>query len=495
MRPDLHDDAEIESVTLSDPEDDELQEANENLFVGKKIRFHLKHMDLDLWLKDLLADKDQLIDLLNNAHSITAERDAKLTLLKEIILEKNAKPLNEGNHKVLVFTAFADTAAYLYQHLEPWITGDLKMNIALVSGGSMENKTTFRPVGKIYRNQNDFSSILTNFSPISKKRHLMKDMPQEGGIDVLIATDCISEGQNLQDCDMVVNYDIHWNPVRIIQRFGRIDRIGSRNAKIRMANFWPTKDLDNYINLKERVEARMALVDLTATQEENILDNEHLEELIAEDLKFRNRQLKKLKDTVLDLEELDENINLSDFTLDDFRIELMNFLKNNEQLLREAPMGLYAIVPSAVTEQLSEPGTEIMKPGVIFCLRSLTGSEESETVNPLHPYYLVYIRDDGTVRFKYVHVKQILEMYRTLCSGHDKPYEALCDLFNRETGQGSDMEKYNQLIKQAIRDIRETFARKALRKLQTGRDAMLVPQETTVSDESQFELVTWLIIK
>ncbi|MBL7112825.1 MAG: ATP-dependent helicase, partial [Bacteroidales bacterium] len=354
------------------------------------------------------------------------------------------------------------------------------------------------------RNQNDYTSILTNFSPVSKKRHLMKDMPQEGGIDILIATDCISEGQNLQDCDLLINYDIHWNPVRIIQRFGRIDRIGSKNEKIQLVNFWPTKDLDNYINLKERVEARMALVDLTATQEENILNNDQLEELIAEELKFRNKQLKKLQETVLDLEELDENINLCDFTLDDFRIELMNFLEKNREKLEQAPTGLYAIAPSPSGRhadlekfpRLSEGEKEVIKPGVIFCLRQRGDTSGNEEVNPLQPYFLVYIRDDGTVRFNYVHAKQILEMYRILCSGRDKPYEFLCDLFNEETNQGTSMEQYTALLKHSIQAIREIFAKRTLKKLQSSRDAKLIPKEQSVSgDENQFDLITWLIIK
>jgi hypothetical protein len=489
--------------TIDDPEDEELSEANENLYVGKKTRFHLDHLKLDEWLADLQNDRDQLIDLYNNAETVTPERDAKLAELRELILQKVHHPLNVSNRKVLVFTAFADTAWYLYQQLERWVNQDMHLHMALVTGGSMENKTTFKPKGKNLRNQSDFASILTNFSPVSKKRHLMTDMPQEGEIDILIATDCISEGQNLQDCDYLINYDIHWNPVRIIQRFGRIDRIGSKNEKIQMVNFWPTKDLDNYINLKERVEARMALVDLTATQEENILNNEQLEELIAEDLKFRNKQLKKLQETVLDLEDLDENINLSDFTLDDFRIELMNFLKDNEDRLKNAPMGLYAIVPSPsgpdtdpeLADRLSDPEKEIIRPGIIFCLRQLGDTAGNEAVNPLQPYFLVYIRDDGTVRFKYVHAKQILEIYRALCSGREKPYETLCELFNRETQQGESMGVYTKLLKQAIRDIRDTFAKKAMKKLQTGRDAILIPHQKAVSDEGQFELVTWLIIQ
>lgn len=489
--------------TMDDPEDEELSEANENLYVGKKTRFHLDHLKLDEWLADLHNDRDQLIDLYNNAETVTPERDAKLAQLRELILQKANHPLNKSNRKILVFTAFADTASYLYQQLERWITQDLNLHMALVTGGSMENRTTFKPKGKNLRSQSDFASILTNFSPVSKKRHLMTDMPQDGEINILIATDCISEGQNLQDCDYLINYDIHWNPVRIIQRFGRIDRIGSKNEKIQMVNFWPTKDLDNYINLKERVEARMALVDLTATQEENILNNEQLEELIAEDLKFRNKQLKKLQETVLDLEDLDENINLSDFTLDDFRVELMNFLKDNEDRLKDAPMGLYAIVPAPsgpdadpeLADRLTDPEKEIIKPGVVFCLRQLVDAAGNEAVNPLQPWFLVYIRDDGTVRFKYVHAKQILEIYRALCAGREKPYETLCELFNRETRQGESMGVYTQLLKQAIRDIRDTFAKKAMKKLQSGRDAVLIPHGKTASDEGQFELVTWLIIQ
>ena len=495
---------EADTLTLSDPDDEEVYEANENLFVGRKFRFELQHLDLPLWLDHLKQDKDQMNAIWTFAESVTVERDEKLHELKNVIENKVQTPFNDGNRKVLIFTAFTDTAWYLYQNLEKWVKDTLGLDMAMVTGGSIENKTTFKPKAKGLRNQNDYTSILTNFSPVSKKRHLMKDMPQEGGIDILIATDCISEGQNLQDCDLLINYDIHWNPVRIIQRFGRIDRIGSKNEKIQLVNFWPTKDLDNYINLKERVEARMALVDLTATQEENILNNEQLEELIAEELKFRNRQLKKLQETVLDLEELDENINLCDFTLDDFRIELMNFLEKNREKLEQAPTGLYAIAPSPSGRhadlekfpRLSEGEKEVIKPGVIFCLRQRGDTSGNEEVNPLQPYFLVYIRDDGTVRFNYVHAKQILEMYRILCSGRDKPYEFLCDLFNEETNQGTSMEQYTALLKHSIQAIREIFAKRTLKKLQSSRDAKLIPKEQSVSgDENQFDLITWLIIK
>ncbi|MEI7501326.1 MAG: helicase-related protein, partial [Bacteroidota bacterium] len=491
------------TLMIRDEEDEELIEANENLSVGKKFRFQLKHLKLDEWLADLQTDKDQLIDLLNNAATVTPDRDAKMDELKKLIRNKIEFPLNEGNKKVIIFTAFADTAWYLYHNLESWAKNELNIDIAMVTGGVMENKTTFKQRGKGLRNQSDYASILTNFSPGSKKRQLMHDMPQEGGIDLLIATDCISEGQNLQDCDFLINYDIHWNPVRIIQRFGRIDRIGSKNNQIQLVNFWPTKDLDNYINLKERVEARMALVDLTATQEENILDNQQLEDLIAEDMKFRNKQLKTLQSEVIDLEELDENINLSEFTLDDFRIELMNFFDKNKEKLVNAELGLYAVAPSPSGShaglvdysKLQPSEKEIIKPGVIFCVRQKGDTSGNEEVNPLQPYFLVYIRNDGTVRFNYVHAKQILDIFRMLCSGKDKPFEQLCDIFNEETRQGAEMETYTNLLKKSIDAIKTVFRSKSYQKLTGDRGAVLIPQSKSVSGNEQFELITWLVIK
>ncbi len=236
-----------------------------------------------------------------------------------------------------MFTAFADTAVYLYDSLHDWARNELGIHLALVSGGSIENKTTF---GK-----NDFNQILTNFSPVAKQRSKMHSMKQDTEIDLLIATDCISEGQNLQDCDTMVNYDIHWNPVRVIQRFGRIDRIGSINPAVQLINFWPNKDMDKYITLKNRVEARMALVDIAATNEDNLLSTEDLQELIKDDLKYRDRQLIRLREEVLDLEDFNESVSLVDFTLDDFRAELSRIIESNKQLLKDSPLGLYAVVP------------------------------------------------------------------------------------------------------------------------------------------------------
>lgn len=487
---------EEEMETLQ-PDEDEMEENADDLEqwqVGKKLKFDLADLNLDKWLNDLEKDRQALIKLHNFSLAVTPDRDAKLKDLKKLIADKIKLPLNQSNKKVIVFTAFADTANYLYDCLKDWAQNDLKLNIALVAGS--QSKTTF---GKA-----EYSNVLTNFSPISKNRNKMKGMTQEGEIDILIATDCISEGQNLQDCDYLINYDIHWNPVRIIQRFGRIDRLGSKNDKIQLVNFWPTKDLDNYINLKERVEARMALVDVTATADDNVLATDQIEELIEEDLKYRNQQLKKLKDEVLDLEDMNESISLTDFTLDDFRIELLNFLENNRKKLEDAPFGLYAVVPSPSGKhthhldisRFAEAEKEIIKPGVVYCLKQKGDTDGNEEVNPLQPYFLVYIFENGQVRFNYTNAKQILEIYRLMCAGNKQAYETLCDLFNEETQQGENMNQYTELLKQAIEEISRVFNKRSSQKIRgNDRGALLIPKSKRINEIDNFELVTWLVIK
>jgi ERCC4-related helicase len=484
-----------ESLESLEPDEDELEENADDLEqwqVGKKLKFDLADLELERWLNDLKKDKVALVDLYNNACAVTSERDAKLAELKKLIAEKIKKPFNGENKKVIVFTAFADTAQYLYSNLKEWCRKELKLHSALVCGSYTQ--TSF---GKT-----DYDSILLNFSPVSKNRAKMTSASQSEEIDLLIATDCISEGQNLQDCDYLINYDIHWNPVRIIQRFGRIDRLGSRNETIQLVNFWPTKDLDNYINLKERVEARMALVDVTATGEDNILNTEQIEELITDDLKYRNQQLKKLKEEVLDLEDMDETVSLTDFTLDDFRIELLNFLESNRKRLQEAPFGLYAVVPSPSSEhadlsdsrQFSENEKEIIKPGVVFCLKQKGDSEGNEEVNPLNPYFLVYIRNDGTVRFNYTHAKQILEIYRLMCQGIKFPYEKLCELFNVETNNGEQMDAYTELLKKAVDEVIRIFKKRGNQRLTSDRGGLLIPPAKQLHEMENFELLTWLIV-
>lgn len=483
----------LETMAPSDDEMEEIADDMESWQVGKKLKFDLADLDLKKWRKELKKDKEALIDLLNNAKVVTPDRDAKLKELKQVIKAKVENPVNGDNKKVIVFTAFADTAVYLYENLKQWVKEDLKLYSALVCGNYTQTS-----LGK-----NDYDSILVNFSPRSKNRSQLNTTTQTGEIDILIATDCISEGQNLQDCDFLVNYDIHWNPVRIIQRFGRIDRLGSTNSTIQLVNFWPTKDLDNYINLKERVECRMALVDVTATGEDNILNTEQLEELITDDLKYRNQQLKKLQNEVLDIEDMDESISLTDFTLDDFRIELLNFIENNRKRLKDSPLGLYAVVPAPggdhasliKNREISATEKEIIKPGVIYCLSQKNGSDDNEAVNPLNPYFLVYIRDDGTVRYNYTNAKQILEIFRLLCQNQKQPYEKLCDLFDQETNNGMKMDKYSDLLSKAAKEIAHIFKKKGNANLTSDRGAVLIPLANQINEMDDFELVTWLIVR
>ena len=484
-------------LDLGDAEGDEqLDEARE---VGGRFKYRLEHLELDYgknWLRNLKKDKDQLRILFNAAQNVTPETDAKLTELKKLIANKVATPtknkFGEPNKKVLVFTAFADTATYLYESLVGWARNDLGIHAALVCGGG-DTRTTF--------GDRAFDQILTNFSPRSKWRNKIPTMPQEAEIDLVIATDCISEGQNLQDCDYLVNYDIHWNPVRIIQRFGRIDRIGSANDTVQLVNFWPTEDLNKYINLKNRVEARMALVDISATFEDNLLKTEEIEELIHEDLRYRDKQLLRLKDEVLDIEDLGDSVSLTEFTLDDFRLDLAKYIEANRAALEAAAFGLYAVVPP-------HPDFKVIAPGVIFCLRQEVTSKasggaetdgakggSSESINPLKPYFLVYVLDDGNVRFGFAHPKQILEIYRLLCSGKGEPYSQLCNLFDQHTDNGADIKTYNVLLQKAVESIASTFKKRVVTGLQTDRGFVIPDKKHQATETTDFELISWLVIK
>ncbi|MEW6664578.1 MAG: helicase-related protein [Thermodesulfobacteriota bacterium] len=483
-----------EDLALGMDDDEELRDALE---VGSKFKYKLEHLRLEDWLKDLKKDKDQLAILHLSAKDVTPDRDSKLAELKALIAKKAQHPTKNKqgklNRKVLVFTAFADTAQYLYENIHGWALQELGIHSALVLGTG-ENNTTYRPAG--YARHTDYSHILTNFSPISKRREKISSMPQEGEIDLLIATDCISEGQNLQDCDSLLNYDIHWNPVRIIQRFGRVDRIGSLNPGVQLVNFWPTANLDQYITLKHRVEARMALVDIAATLEENLLKPDELEDLIKDDLRYRDRQLLRLKDEVLDLEDLEENVSLTEFSLDDFRIDLLKYLEANRSKLEAAAFGLYTVVPPH--EQIKTIG-----PGVIWCLKQKAGSETgkpgdskpAEQVNPLQPYFLVYAMDDGNVRLGFAHPKQVLGIYRELCAGKTIPCEELCNIFDQETTDGSKTELYDRLLQKAVDSIVATFRKRVATGLQSGRGFKIPECQDQVSDTTDFELVTWLVIK
>lgn len=455
-------------ISLIDPEEDEY----DKFMFGKKTKVLLQDMDLIKWKQDLKLDKEKLEFLFAQAKEVDCLRDEKLADLKKVISNKIENPINEDNKKILIFTAFADTAKYLYENISQWIFDNYGLYTALVTG-SGDNKTNLKAV----RNT-DIDEILTSFSPISKNRNIINpEMTEE--IDILIGTDCISEGQNLQDCDYLINYDIHWNPVRIIQRFGRVDRIGSKNKDIQLVNFWPNIELDEYINLKGRVENRMVMVDVSATGEENIIVNN---DKVMNDLEYRKNQLEKLKDQVIDLEDVSDAISITDLTFNDFKIELMEYLKKHRKELDNAPFGIYSIVPAGEFE-----------PGVIFLLRQVKGVKESKDKNALTPYYLVYISEDEEVKLNYIQSKKILDYYQKLCSGKKEVFRNLVESFDRETDNGRQMDKYSQLLKESIENIigkkQETGVRSLFTKGGTS------PVKNNIEGLEEFELISFLILK
>lgn len=469
---------DFETLIVEDTDDEELQAA---LQVGK-LGFRMAHLDIDRWLTDLRKDKEQLSLVYASAEQVSVQRDAKLAHLKGLIARKVQQPTTtrnqRPNRKVLVFTAFADTASYLYKALCDWAQHTLGIHCAMVTGGTGNNRTTL--------GRDDFTHILMNFAPYAKKRDQLPDLPQDAEIDLLIGTDCISEGQNLQDCDYLINYDIHWNPVRIIQRFGRIDRIGSPNTAVQLVNFWPTPDLNKYINLQQRVEARMALVDITATGDDNLLAGQLDPTLVEQDMRYRDQQLLRLKDEVLDLDDLNESITLDAFTLDDFRTDLLKYIQRNRQQLAESPLGLYAVVPP-------HPDSAVIEPGIIYCLRQ-TGTERSSTINPLHPFFLVYVRDTGEVRYTFAQPRQVLDMYRLLCAERSQPDDTLCQRFDQRTQVGTDVSHETMLLDKAVQSITKTFKQRMAAHLKSGRGAALPEKSQQVHARTDFELITWLVI-
>ena len=456
-----------DSLEIFDAEDDDLSGVEE-FMIGGKVQINLCDMDLQSWEKDLSLDLFLISALLSEMQKVGSSDDAKLQHLKSHILEKIQNPINPGNKKIIVFTAFADTANYLYENL----SGELR-SMGIHSGrvtGKDAPKTTLK---KGY----DFQSILTLFSPISKEKALI--LPEESGeIDLLIGTDCISEGQNLQDCDYLINYDIHWNPVRIIQRFGRIDRIGSLNDVIQLVNYWPDISLDEYINLKERVENRMHIVDLTGTGDDNVLSEK------ANDVTYRKEQLRRLQEEVIELEDLKTGVNITDLGLNDFRMDLLNYIKTNGDL-GHLPTGLHAVVPSKPEIGLTS--------GVIFTLRNRNSGININQHNRLHPYYLVYIGNDGKIITDHTQVKSLLDLVRLSCKGGELPIPSVCNLFNVNTQEGKNMAHYSDLLGQAIRSMIEIKEDKDVDSLFSGVTTTALID--TIKGLDDFELVTFLVIQ
>lgn len=436
--------------------------------VGKKVQISLGDMDLPSWQHDLSSDLQLIDDLLDSMHKVTPEDDSKLQHLLQLITSKVEQPLNPGNRKVLIFTAFADTAKYLYENLTP-VAGEVGLHVGMVTGSDAPKSTL--------KTNYDFQSLLTLFSPRSKEKSItLPNEPAE--LDILIGTDCISEGQNLQDCDYLVNYDIHWNPVRIIQRFGRIDRIGSPNTQIQLVNYWPDISLDEYINLKERVENRMVIADVTATGDDNVLKAK------SSDIAYRKEQLKRLQDDVIELEDVKEGISITDLGLNEFRMDLLNYVKKHGEL-DSVPFGMHAIVPSQ--PQLG------LQPGAIFALKNIHDSVNVNQQNRLHPYYLVYIGDDGETIADHTEVKRLLDLIRSSCKGQAKPVRELCQLFNERTRDGRDMAFYSELLSQTIRSIIQVQDENDLDSLFGGNRTSALTN--TISGLDDFELMGFLVIQ
>lgn len=443
-------------------------ESNE-FIIGQKVQIDLDDMDYKTWKYELEKDKDILELLISFIADITPEYDEKLITLFELIDEKQSNPINRGNKKIIIFTAFADTAEYLYDNISKYVKEKFALHSAIVSG-STDGKTTIKGV------KTDLNAVLTLFSPKSKdKALLMPDVTEE--IDILIATDVISEGQNLQDCDYLINYDIHWNPVRIIQRFGRIDRIGSKNENIQLVNFWPNITLDEYINLKSRVETRMKIVDMTATGDDNVLSPE--EKL---DLEYRKNQLERLQNEVVDIEDMNTGISIMDLGLNEYRLDLLDYVKNHPEI-DKAPKGMHAIVNS----------TDELPAGVIFVLKSTQDNLKINSQNRLHPFYMIYLSEEGEVITNHLEPKELLDNFRFLSKGKMSPEQDLCAIFNKETQDGKDMSQYSSLLEEAISSIINTKNESEIENFLSGKKVSFLTEDIKGLDD--LELVSFLVVK
>lgn len=460
---------ELTDISDIDEFDSEDQNGDELFTFGKKVKIDIGDMDYKSWRDSLAKDRDTLELLTLMVGDITPEYDSKLQELFRVIKNKLEHPINEGNKKIIIFTAFADTAQYLFDNVSEYVKENFGLNTAMVSG-SVEGRTT---VPKL---KSDLNTVLTCFSPISKDKHLL--MPNDKTeIDFLIATDCISEGQNLQDCDYLINYDIHWNPVRIIQRFGRIDRIGSKNAFIQLVNFWPDVTLDEYIDLKAKVETRMKIVDMTATGDDNLLSDEE-----KTDLEYRKAQLKRLQEEVVDIEDMSTGISIMDLGLNEFRMDLLEYIKNHPDI-DKAPFGLHSV--AAASEETPA--------GVIYVLKNRSNSVNIDNQNRLHPFYMVYISNDGEVICDHLSPKQMLDKMRFLCKGKTEPIPELYRQFNKETRDGRNMSEFSKLLGDAIASIIEVKEESDIDSFLGGGQMSFLTNEIKGLDD--FELICFLVVR
>lgn len=459
----LNEMTDLSGATVDFDDDDQ----NTDFFsVGKKVQINLRDMDYISWQRDIEADLETLSILISMVKDITPEYDYKLNQLIRVIREKERNPINPGNKKVLIFTAFADTAEYLYENIAPKAK-ELGLHTALVTG-TIEGRTTI-PGFKAEMNH-----VLSCFSPISKDRDILYPEDKHHNIDILIGTDCISEGQNLQDCDYCINYDIHWNPVRIIQRFGRIDRIGSQNKVIQLVNFWPDLTLDEYINLKARVETRMRISVMTSTGDDDLINQDE-----KGDLAYRKEQLKKLQEEVVDLEDMTSGVSITDLGLNDFRMDLLAYMKDHSDI-DHIPFGIHAVAHGE-------------KPGVIFVLKNVNSKINIKNQNRLHPFYMVYVGTDGEIIANHLQPKDTLDEMRHIAKGKSEPDKSLCKLFNKETKDGRKMEKVSQLLEDAIGSIIEKKEEEDISSFFSAGETTF--QSSGFSGLDDFELICFMVVR
>lgn len=461
--------ADIDMYEATDDEFD-MDDGNTHYFtVGKKVKIDLADMDYKSWREELNADAETLELLTLMIADITPEYDTKLQTLFDLISKKIENPINKGNKKILIFSAFSDTADYLYENVSTFVKKKYGLDTAIITG-TTDGKSTIKGLKATLNN------VLTCFSPISKGKAML--MPNNDfNIDILIATDCISEGQNLQDCDYLVNYDIHWNPVCIIQRFGRVDRIGSKNEYIQLVNFWPDMTLDDYINLKSRVETRMKISVMTSTGNDDLINAEE-----KGDLEYRKQQLKRLQEEVLDIEEMSDGISIMDLGLNEFKLDLLEYLKIHPDMDTK-PKRLHAVVPA--TEELQE--------GVIFVLRNVNNSVNIDNQNRIHPFYMVYIRVDGEIICDYLNPKKLLDDVRLLCRGKKEPIKEVYTIFNEETEDGRNMAEMSDLLSDAINSIIDVKEESDIDSLFSAGGTSALMSEVSGMDD--FELICFLVVK
>ncbi len=457
-------------ATVDNYDEEDFDEDNERLLTGRKTKIHLADMDYTSWKHYMEEDLEKFRALLLMLQDITPAHDAKLQKLKADITDKIANPINSGNHKIIIFTAFSDTAVYLYNHLSNWVLDEFGLHCALITG-SLDCRSTVNNI------KSDFNTLLTLFSPVSKDRDILYPKLKDVNIDILIATDCISEGQNLQDCDCLINYDIHWNPVRIIQRFGRIDRIGSKNERIQLVNYWPDVELDDYIQLKGRVEARMKVTVMTATGDDNLLSDEE-----KGDLEYRREQLRKLQQEVVDLEDMDSGVNIMDLGLNEFRLDLLSYMKDNPDI-EHTPFGLHAVVPA----------DDENPAGVVYVLKNRNNGINIDYKNRLHPFYMVYISEDKEVVINHLSSKDLLDRLRFLCKGKDSPDIHICREFNRMTRDGKNMRYYSDLLGDAIASIINVKEECDIDSFLSGVQGSLFTDKIKGLDD--FELICFFVVK